>query len=189
MALVLPILYPGGGSSDPCCPGRRLPGSRDGYALQRRQWHMPGVLTGGPMTRTAVLLAGLALTLSPAAASQAQQHNVAPAGWMSLFNGKDPKAGRFRWATTATGRSCSMRVWASSTTTRAASPKATRTSGRRAPSRTSRRVSTGASRKRHIAAGGPLRLQHIGGPKGPDGNYTGIPSLVQFRNIFVKELP
>lgn len=36
---------------------------------------------------------------------------------------------------------------------------------------------------------GPIGLQHHGGPKGPDGIYTGIPALVQFRNIFVKELP
>jgi hypothetical protein len=33
---------------------------------------------------------------------------------------------------------------------------------------------------------GPLGLQHHGGVK--DGVYTGIPALVQFRNIYVKEL-
>jgi len=40
-----------------------------------------------------------------------------------------------------------------------------------------------------LPAEGPLGLQHHGGPKGPDGKYTGIPALVQFRNIYVKELP
>ena len=40
-----------------------------------------------------------------------------------------------------------------------------------------------------LPAEGPLGLQHHGGPKGADGKYTGIPALVQFRNIFVKELP
>jgi hypothetical protein len=39
-----------------------------------------------------------------------------------------------------------------------------------------------------LPATGPLGLQHHGGPKGPDGKYTGIPALVQFRNIYVKEL-
>jgi hypothetical protein len=39
-----------------------------------------------------------------------------------------------------------------------------------------------------LPAEGPLGLQHHGGPKGPDGQYTGIPALVQFRNIFVREL-
>ncbi len=38
-----------------------------------------------------------------------------------------------------------------------------------------------------LPAEGPLGLQHHGGVK--DGVYTGIPALVQFRNIFVKELP
>jgi hypothetical protein len=37
-----------------------------------------------------------------------------------------------------------------------------------------------------LPAEGPLGLQHHGGVK--DGEYTGIPALVQFRNIFVKEL-
>jgi hypothetical protein len=35
---------------------------------------------------------------------------------------------------------------------------------------------------------GPIGLQHHGG-RTPDGGYTGIPALVQFRNIYVKELP
>jgi hypothetical protein len=35
---------------------------------------------------------------------------------------------------------------------------------------------------------GPIGLQHHGG-RSPDGGYTGIPALVQFRNIYVKELP
>ena len=39
-----------------------------------------------------------------------------------------------------------------------------------------------------LPAEGPIGLQHHGGPKGPDGIYTGIPALVQFRNIYVKEL-
>lgn len=39
-----------------------------------------------------------------------------------------------------------------------------------------------------LPAEGPLGLQHHGGPKGPDGKYTGIPALLQFRNVFVKEL-
>jgi hypothetical protein len=38
-----------------------------------------------------------------------------------------------------------------------------------------------------LPAEGPLGLQHHGGVK--DGVYTGIPALVQFRNIYVKELP
>jgi hypothetical protein len=38
-----------------------------------------------------------------------------------------------------------------------------------------------------LPAEGPLGLQHHGGVK--DGVYTGIPALVQFRNIQVKELP
>jgi hypothetical protein len=38
-----------------------------------------------------------------------------------------------------------------------------------------------------LPAEGPLGLQHHGGVK--DGTYTGIPALVQFRNIYVKELP
>jgi hypothetical protein len=37
-----------------------------------------------------------------------------------------------------------------------------------------------------IPARGPLSLQHHGGYK--DGKYTGPPSLVQFRNIRIKEL-
>jgi hypothetical protein len=37
-----------------------------------------------------------------------------------------------------------------------------------------------------LPAEGPLGLQHHGGVK--DGVYTGIPALVQFRNIHVKEL-
>jgi hypothetical protein len=37
-----------------------------------------------------------------------------------------------------------------------------------------------------LPAEGPLGLQHHGGVK--DGVYTGIPALVQFRNIYVKEL-
>jgi hypothetical protein len=37
-----------------------------------------------------------------------------------------------------------------------------------------------------LPADGPLGLQHHGGVK--DGTYTGIPALVQFRNIYVKEL-
>jgi hypothetical protein len=40
-----------------------------------------------------------------------------------------------------------------------------------------------------LPAEGPIGLQHHGGPKGPDGNYTGIPALLQYRNIYVKELP
>jgi hypothetical protein len=38
-----------------------------------------------------------------------------------------------------------------------------------------------------LPAEGPLGLQHHGGV-GEDGEYTGNPALVQFRNIFVKEL-
>jgi hypothetical protein len=38
-----------------------------------------------------------------------------------------------------------------------------------------------------LPAEGPLGLQHHGGVK--DGVYTGIPALVQFRHIYVKELP
>jgi hypothetical protein len=38
-----------------------------------------------------------------------------------------------------------------------------------------------------LPAEGPLGLQHHGGVK--DGVYTGIPALVQFREIYVKELP
>ena len=37
-----------------------------------------------------------------------------------------------------------------------------------------------------IPARGPLALQHHGGKK--DGKWTGPPSLVQFKNIYVKEL-
>lgn len=37
-----------------------------------------------------------------------------------------------------------------------------------------------------LPAEGPLGLQHHGGVK--DGVYTGIPALVQFRNVYVKEL-
>jgi Domain of Unknown Function (DUF1080) len=40
-----------------------------------------------------------------------------------------------------------------------------------------------------LPAEGSIGLQHHGGPKGPDGNYTGIPALLQYRNIYVKELP
>ena len=40
-----------------------------------------------------------------------------------------------------------------------------------------------------LPAAGPIGLQHHGGPKGPDGTYPGIPALLQFRNIYVKELP
>jgi hypothetical protein len=40
-----------------------------------------------------------------------------------------------------------------------------------------------------LPAEGAIGLQHHGGPKGPDGNYTGIPALLQYRNIYVKELP
>ncbi len=36
---------------------------------------------------------------------------------------------------------------------------------------------------------GSIGLQHHGGPNGPDGSYSGIPALLQFRNIYVKELP
>ncbi len=39
-----------------------------------------------------------------------------------------------------------------------------------------------------LPAQGPIGLQHHGG-RTPDGGYTGIPALVQFRNIYVKELP
>ena len=38
-----------------------------------------------------------------------------------------------------------------------------------------------------LPAEGPLGLQHHGGVK--DGVFTGIPALVQFRNVYVKELP
>jgi len=38
-----------------------------------------------------------------------------------------------------------------------------------------------------LPAEGPLGLQHHGSIK--DGVYTGIPALLQFRNIYVKELP
>ena len=40
-----------------------------------------------------------------------------------------------------------------------------------------------------LPAEGSIGLQHHGGPKGPDGNYTGIPALLQYRNIYVKEMP
>jgi hypothetical protein len=40
-----------------------------------------------------------------------------------------------------------------------------------------------------LPAEGSIGLQHHGGPKGPDGNYTGIPALLQYRNIYIKELP
>jgi hypothetical protein len=36
---------------------------------------------------------------------------------------------------------------------------------------------------------GPLALQHHGGYNAKTGQWTGPPSLVQFRNISVKELP
>ena len=39
-----------------------------------------------------------------------------------------------------------------------------------------------------LPAEGPIGLQHHGG-RTPDGGYSGIPALVQFRNIYVKELP
>ena len=39
-----------------------------------------------------------------------------------------------------------------------------------------------------LPAEGPIGLQHHGG-RTPDGGYTGIPALVQFRNIYVRELP
>jgi hypothetical protein len=38
-----------------------------------------------------------------------------------------------------------------------------------------------------ITSRGPLVLQHHGG-KNKDGQWTGPPSLVQFRNIYIKEL-
>lgn len=38
-----------------------------------------------------------------------------------------------------------------------------------------------------IAPSGPIGLQHHG--RWSDGKWTGPPSLVQFRNIFIKELP
>jgi len=38
-----------------------------------------------------------------------------------------------------------------------------------------------------LPAEGPIGLQHHGG-RTPDGGYTGIPALVQFRNIYVKEV-
>jgi hypothetical protein len=38
-----------------------------------------------------------------------------------------------------------------------------------------------------LPAEGPIGLQHHGG-RTPDGGYSGIPALVQFRNIYVKEL-
>ena len=38
-----------------------------------------------------------------------------------------------------------------------------------------------------LPAEGPIGLQHHGG-RTPDGGYTGIPALVQFRNIYIKEL-
>jgi hypothetical protein len=38
-----------------------------------------------------------------------------------------------------------------------------------------------------LPAGGPIGLQHHGSNK--NGVYGGIPALVQFRNIYVKELP
>lgn len=37
-----------------------------------------------------------------------------------------------------------------------------------------------------VAARGPIGLQHHGGKR--DGKWTGPPSLLQFKNIFVKEL-
>jgi hypothetical protein len=39
-----------------------------------------------------------------------------------------------------------------------------------------------------LPAQGPVGLQHHGG-RTPDGGYTGIPALLQYRNIYVKELP
>ena len=39
-----------------------------------------------------------------------------------------------------------------------------------------------------LPAEGPIGLQHHGG-RTPDGGYSGIPALVQFRNIYVKVLP
>ena len=39
-----------------------------------------------------------------------------------------------------------------------------------------------------LPAEGPIGLQHHGG-RTPDGGYSGIPALVQFRNIYIKELP
>jgi len=39
-----------------------------------------------------------------------------------------------------------------------------------------------------LPAEGPIGLQHHGG-RTPDGGYSGIPALVQFRNIYVKEMP
>ena len=37
-----------------------------------------------------------------------------------------------------------------------------------------------------IAGEGPVGLQHHGGKK--DGKWAGPPSLVQFKNIYIKEL-
>jgi len=39
-----------------------------------------------------------------------------------------------------------------------------------------------------LPAEGPIGLQHHGG-RTPDGGYSGIPALVQFRNVYLKELP
>ena len=39
-----------------------------------------------------------------------------------------------------------------------------------------------------LPAEGPIGLQHHGG-RTPDGGYSGIPALVQFRNVYIKELP
>jgi hypothetical protein len=38
-----------------------------------------------------------------------------------------------------------------------------------------------------LPAEGPIGLQHHGG-RSPDGGFTGIPALLQFRNIYVKEM-
>jgi hypothetical protein len=40
-----------------------------------------------------------------------------------------------------------------------------------------------------LPAEGPIGLQHHGGPKNAQGIYTGIPALLQYKNIYVKELP
>jgi hypothetical protein len=37
-----------------------------------------------------------------------------------------------------------------------------------------------------VAPRGPIGLQHHGGKR--DGQWTGPPSLLQFKNVFIKEL-
>ena len=40
-----------------------------------------------------------------------------------------------------------------------------------------------------VAKAGPLALQHHGAWNAKKGEWTGPPSMIQFRNIFIQELP